>query len=188
MGTSQPISFPAYISAVLRQGGVGVIPTDTIYGIVGSALDPAVVKRIYRLRRRDLKKPFIILIDSPAALRKFGIKLDKYKKAFLEEAWPGPISIILPAPAEELKYLHRGKRSLAFRVPADPVLRSMLRNTGPLVAPSANPEGQPPARTLAEAQKYFGADVEFYLDAGRVAGKASTLIDLTGDEPVVIRK
>lgn len=188
MSTLKEHKFPAYIAEVLRQGGVGVILTDTIYGVAGSAMDPETVQRIYRLRKRNSKKPFIILIPSVASLKKFGVKLDKYHRAFLGTAWPGPISVILPVPGKKFEYLHRGKRSLAFRVPADPSLRSFLRRTGPLVAPSANPEGQRPARTIKEAQKYFGPNVEFYMDAGRVAGKASTLIDLTGSEPVVLRK
>jgi L-threonylcarbamoyladenylate synthase len=180
--------FPKYISDVLRQGGVGVIPTDTIYGLVGSALDRKVVERIYKLRKRNTKKPFIILIPATASLKAFGVKLDKYHKAFLDEAWPGPVSIILPVAAKELTYLHRGKRSLAFRVPASPEVRALLKRTGPLVAPSANWEGKNPAVTIKEAQKFFGPGVEFYMDAGRIKSKASTLIDLTKKEPIILRK
>lgn len=181
-------NFPKYIADVLRQGGVGVIPTDTIYGIVGSAGDKKTVERIYKLRKRNSKKPFIILIPSAVGLKNFGVKLDKYHKAFLKEAWPGPISVILPTPAAKYKHLHRGTKSLAFRVPASSKLRKLLEKTGPLVAPSANWEGQKPARTIKEAQKFFGPNVEFYMDAGRVIGKSSTLIDFTGKKPLILRK
>lgn len=172
----------------MRQGGVGVIPTDTIYGIVGSALDHKIVQRIYKLRKRNSKKPFIILISSAADLKSFGVKIDKYRKAFLKEAWPGPISVILPVAGKKYAYLHRGINSLAFRVPASPGLRDLLKRTGPLVAPSANREGKPPARTIKEAQKFFGSGVDFYMDAGRIVGKASTLIDLTGKVSAILRK
>jgi len=64
----------------------------------------------------------------------------------------------------------------------------LLLKTGPLVAPSANRAGKRPAQTIKEAQKFFGSDVEFYMDAGRITGKPSTLIDLTGAAPIVIRK
>jgi len=180
--------FPKYISDVLGRGGVGVIPTDTIYGVVGRAMDSRVVARIYKLRRRNAKKPFIVLVHSAATLKKFGVHLDKYHKLFLAEAWPGPVSVVLPVPVAKYKYLHRGNRSLAFRVPADAALRDLLRRTGPLVAPSANWEGQRPARTIKEAQKFFGSHVEFYVDGGRAAGKPSTLIDFTGKKPVILRK
>lgn len=182
------LNFPKYIADVLRQGGVGVIPTDTIYGIVGAASEKKTVERIYKLRRRNSEKPFIILISAIADLKKFGVKLDKYHQAFLKEAWPGPISVILSAPDKKLAYLHRGKKSLALRLPSEPALCALIKKTGPLVAPSANWEGERPARTIKEAQKFFGPDVEFYMDAGRIVSKASTLIDFTGKEPVVLRK
>lgn len=182
------LNFPKYIADILRQGGVGVIPTDTIYGIVGSALIPKTVERIYKLRRRNSKKPFIVLTPSVAELKKFGVKLDKYHLAFLKEAWPGPISVALSVVAAKYKYLHRGARSIAFRVPDSKELRKLLEKTGPLVAPSANWEGKKPASTIKEAQRFFGPDVEFYMDAGRVTGKPSTLIDFTGNAPVVLRK
>jgi len=180
--------FPKYISEVLRQGGVGVIPTDTIYGIVGNALDPKVIARIYKLRKRNPQKPFIILIPSILVLKKFGVKLNAYQRMFLKEAWPGPVSVILKIPSKKYKYLHRGTGSLAFRIPDTPTLRALLVQTGPLVAPSANWEGRPPAHTIKSAQDFFGSGADFYLDAGRVAGKPSTLIDLTGPTPIVLRK
>lgn len=181
-------NFSKYITDALRSGSVGVIPTDTIYGVVGSAAEKKTVERVYKIRRRGPKKPFIILIHSAVALKEFGIKLDKYHRQFLKEAWPGPISVVLPVTDKRFAYLHRGGKSLAFRVPADPALRAMLAKTGPLVAPSANTEGSRPATTIQEAQKYFGPNVEFYMDAGRIAGKPSTLIDFTGKQPVILRK
>jgi L-threonylcarbamoyladenylate synthase len=181
-------SFPKYIADVLVRGGVGVIPTDTIYGIVGSALDKKTVERIYKLRKRNAKKPFIILIPSVSALGKFGVKLNKYHKAFLNEAWPGPISVVLSVAGKKYAYLHRGKNSLAFRIPASPQLQALLKKTGPLVAPSANWEGKKPAETIQEAQRFFGPNVEFYMDSGRVKSNPSALIDFTGKAPIVLRK
>src|SRR5258708_4354978 len=103
----------------INEGGVGVIPTDTIYGIVGSALNPEAVEKIYRLRKRATDKPFIILISSIADLDKFGVKPSQKQKEFLEKNWPNPLSVILPVLDEKFKYLHRGKDSLAFRMPKD---------------------------------------------------------------------
>jgi L-threonylcarbamoyladenylate synthase len=182
------LRFPQYVVTALQQGGVGVIPTDTIYGVAGSAMQPKVVERIYRLRQRDLQKPFIVLIPSIAALQQFGVRLDEYRRAFLNEAWPGPVSIILPTILKKYRYLHRGKNSLAFRMPAPSELRALLRKTGPLVVPSANPAGKTPATTIKKAQEYFGSEADFYMDVGRLSGKASTLIDMTGKEPVILRK
>jgi len=126
------------IAEILKSGGIGVMPTDTIYGLVGSALSKKTVLRIYKVRQRDLRKPFIVLIGSLGDLKKFGVKLNPRHLAFLRKIWPGPVSVILPCTGREFYYLHRGTRSLAFRLPKDKGLINLLKKTGPLVAPSAN--------------------------------------------------
>lgn len=162
----------------INEGGIGVIPTDTIYGIVGSALNEQAVEKIYTLRKRVTDKPFIILISSIDDLEKFEVKLSDSQKDFLEKNWPNPLSIILPVAADKFQYLHRGKKSLAFRIPKDSELIELLKETGPLVAPSANIEGEKPAETIEEAKTYFGNGVDFYIDRGTLTGEPSTLIEL----------
>jgi L-threonylcarbamoyladenylate synthase len=175
------------IADLLGAGGVGIMPTDTIYGIVGSALDKKAVERIYRLRKRDLKKPMIILIAGIGDLKLFGVKVDRGTEKNLKDVWPGKVSVILPCPAGKFSYLHRGTKTLAFRLPKPLRLRELLRTTGPLVAPSANLHGMPPARTIAEAKKYFADKVDFYADAGRLHSKPSTLIKIEQGRIVVVR-
>ncbi|MDP3974269.1 MAG: L-threonylcarbamoyladenylate synthase [Candidatus Daviesbacteria bacterium] len=162
----------------LKNGGIWVIPTDTIYGIVGSALNSKTVEGIYQLRKRSLDKPFIILISSIKDLEMFGIKLTQHQRDFLQSHWPNPLSVILPISSKNFEYLHRGTESLAFRMPKDEKLTELLKQTGPLVAPSANFEGRKPSQTLAEAKKYFGNRVDYYHDSGRISAKPSTLIKL----------
>lgn len=173
---------------LLRRGGIGIIPTDTIYGIVGSALKIKTVERIYRLRKRNRKKPMIILISSIANLKCFGINVDSKTKKILKRFWPGKVSIVLPCPSKKFAYLHRGTKTLAFRPPAKESLRAFLRKTGPLVAPSANPEGRPLAKTIREAKRYFGEKVDFYIDGNRLAARPSKLIALHKGNIVVLRK
>ncbi len=173
---------------ILLAGGVGVMPTDTLYGIVGTALKINTVKRIYALRRRDPKKPMIVLIAAPEEVRRFGIRLDARTKKILRKLWPGKVSVILPCRSKKFFYLHRGTRTIAFRVPKLAWLRALLKKTGPLVAPSANWEGRPSAKTVREARKYFGSHVAFYLDAGRRAGKPSTLVQIKNGKMAVLRE
>ncbi len=173
---------------MIKKDGVGVLPTDTLYGIVGSAFSKRVVERIYALKGRNTKKPFIVLIHSILDLKKFGIKIAPAQKKILDSVWPGPVSVILPCPQKKFEYLHRGTKSLAFRLPKNRMLREILKKTGPIVAPSANPEGLPPAATVAEARKYFGGSVDFYLAGGRKVGKPSKIISLLGPESEVLRK
>lgn len=176
------------IVAIIKKGGVGVIPTDTLYGIVGSARTPQAVERIYNLRKRDLKKPFIILISSLKSLEEFGIHVSTPRRKILKNLWPGPISIILPCPSKRYQYLHRGTKTLAFRIPAKHDLREFLKHTGPLVAPSANIAGKPPARSLSQAKSYFKNSLDFYLSGEKQKSKPSTLIAFKGRKLEIIRK
>ncbi len=177
------------IIKLLKAGQVGVMPTDTIYGIVGSALNPETVEEIYVLRKRDKDKPFIILISSIDDLKKFEVKLTKEQKDFLEKNWPNPLSVILAVHVENLDYLHRGRNSLAFRMPKDEALRELLKQTGPLVAPSANVAGVKPAEEIGEARKYFDDKIAFYVDGGKLKSKPSTVIQLYEDgSRLVLRK
>ena len=178
---------------ILRNGGVGVMPTDTIYGLVGSALLPGTVKRIYKLRKRNLKKPMIILIGSLRDLELFKVRLTGNEKNLLDKLWPGKVSVVLPLPAgrqvvQKFSYLHRGTKSLAFRLPRLKWLRQMLLETGPLVAPSANWEGKKPATTVKEARKYFSWAADFYFDRGKLDSSPSTLVSLKNGRVRVLRE
>lgn len=169
------------ILPILTAGGIGVLPTDTLYGLVGSALSKKTVEQIYELRKRDLKKPMIILVASLHDLKLFGLKLTATQKKFLQKVWPGKVSVVLACPDKKVAYLHRGTKSLAFRVPADEALRKFLKKAGPLVAPSANLAGEKPAETYVEAQRYFRDKIDFYVDAGTLKSKPSTIVKLSSD-------
>lgn len=172
---------------VLESNQIFVIPTDTIYGIVGSALNPEIVEKIYKLRKRTPSKPMVILISSFDDLKKFNINLNDEQNRLLQKIWPNPVSVIMPIEDPRFEYLHRGKKSLSFRMPKSKWLQNVLKASGPLVAPSANFEGEKPADTIDEARKYFGDSVE-YIDGGALISKPSTLIEFEGDEIKILRE
>lgn len=182
------MKIPKIIIKILKKGGIGILPTDTIYGVVGSAFNEKTVERIYKVRKRGKKKPFIILISDLKDLKIFGIKIKSFQKKLIKKFWPGPMSLILECKKKKFFYLHRGKKSLAFRVPKPKWLRNLLRKTGPLVAPSANIAGSEPAKTIKKAKKYFGSKIDFYFDAGKIDKKPSTLIDIRKKEIKILRK
>lgn len=167
----------------IKGGKIGVIPTDTIYGIVSSALNKKSVERLYKIRKRNLKKPMIVLISSIKSLNLFNVKIDK---KIIDKYWPGKVSIIVPV--KKFEYLHRGKKSLAFRLPKDKNLIELLKISGPIVAPSANIEGKKPAETIGEAKKYFGEKIDFYFDIGKLKSKPSKIISLEKERIEVVRK
>lgn len=171
--------------ALLRPGAIGVIPTDTVYGVAARASDKAAVSRLYELKKRD-DKPGTLIAADIGQLEELGLK-HRYLKA-VEQFWPGAVSVVIPASDPTLKYLHRGRASLAVRVPADKTLRAMLKKTGPLVTSSANQPGEPPANTIKEAKAYFGAGVDFYTDGGDLSGhQPSTIIRILDDAIEVLR-
>lgn len=174
----------------LKKGGVGVMETDTVYGIVGQALRESTVRRVSALKNRSPQKSYIILISSVADLRSFSLDLSRKKLQILRALWPGPISIILPCKKPSLTYLHKGRNSLAFRMPRARWLREILRETGPLIASTANPEGCSPPKSLIEARAYFGDKVDFYCgpNVESIFSRASTLIELFGNDIVIKRK
>lgn len=179
------------LALLLKEGVVAVMPTDTIYGICANAFHKKAVTKVYRLRKRNPKKPCIILISKIDELQKFGIKLTKKKKEFLQKIWPGKISFILPISSlsakKKLKYLHRGTNSLAFRLPKSKLLLKILSVSGPLIVPSANWENYPSATTINEAKKYFGNQVIYY-PSGKITDKPSTVIELQNDKIKIIRE
>ena len=170
---------------VLKENSVAVMPTDTLYGVVGRAENKNVVERIYKIRKRNPEKPCIILIGDTGELQKFGIVLTSKQKKEIKK-YQEPTSFVLDCPNEKFAYLHRGTKTLAFRIPSQKSLRELLLKTGPLIAPSANPEALLPAETISEAKKYFGDSVDLYIDGGKLSGKASKIIKLNKDGSISI--
>lgn len=173
---------------LLNSGGIAVLPTDTIYGIHASALNPEAVEKIYQVKDRSHSKPMIVLISSIDDLNKFGVNPTSEVRKILEKIWPNPISVILPISNPGLEYLHRGTNSLAFRIPNNQFLLNLLKETGPLASTSANPEGQKPAENIEEAREYFGDSVDFYLDAGELRSIPSTVLKLEDGKFKVLRQ
>lgn len=173
------------LESTLKNDGIAIIKTDTIYGIVGRADREDVVERIFAIKGRTPSKSPIILIDSLDQL------FDTYSSNLLETItryWPGKFSLILPS-ANAPTWIVRGNHSVAYRLPENAWLRELIRATGPLIAPSANPEGAVPATTIDEARRYFGDAIDWYEDGGTVTDNTpSTIISLSLDgTPTQIR-
>lgn len=171
----------------LNDGGIVVLPTDTMYGLVARASDRQAVERLYSLRGRAPEKPCVVLVAGRWQISDVSLWTPKHKE-LADRHWPGPLSLVAPtAKAED--YLHRGTHTLAYRVPAHSALRKLLASTGPLIAPSANREGEKPATTIQEAQNYFGNQVDGYVDGEVLAGDApSTVAGVVDDEVYIFRQ
>lgn len=169
---------------LLRYGAVGVLPTDTVYGLVCRAADQSAVTRLYQLKHRE-KKPGTLVAASIDQLVELGLKR-RYLKA-VEQYWPGPVTVVVPTDNPKLVYLDQSRGSLAVRVVDDAKLVKLLEQTGPLLTSSANQPAQPPANTISEATNYFGETIDFYVDGGDLSSrKPSTLVRIIDDTVEVL--
>jgi L-threonylcarbamoyladenylate synthase len=175
------ITFPDILSPklieMIQAGAVGVLLTDTLYGIVAPAANEQAVERVFQVKHRNDAKPPIVLIGDTSQLFD---PLPEGVDPTIGGLWPGKNSVILPSPSAPA-WLVRGSKGVSYRLPDDTRLQQLLKQTGPLIAPSANPEGQPPARSIGEAQGYFGDQVDFYVDGGvAINDQPSSLYSLAG--------
>lgn len=167
----------------LLAGKVGIMPTDTVYGIVAAAGNETAVAKLYGLKHR-LHDPGTVIAASVEQLVELGLK-QRYLKP-VEHFWPGSVSVIIPS--HELAYIHLGKGGIAVRIPSQPELLTLLQQTGPLLTTSANHRGEPTATNLAEAEAYFGDQVDFYVEGGDLTDhKPSTLIRIVDDAVEILR-
>lgn len=186
--TRMSTDYDTQLCKCLRDGGVVVMPTDTLYGVCACSAYPSAVDRVYQLKQRDPAKPCIILIDSIAALRSFGVVPTREQQSILAHVWPGPSSVVIETSAgSDCSYLHRGTDTLAFRLPDNLRLRQFIARSGPLIAPSANRAGESPARSVSEAYAAFGDEVDRYMDGGLCDGGVSRLVSVVGNECRVLR-
>lgn len=179
-------NFDDKVVELLSSGGIGFMPSDTIYGLSCRALDEHAVQNLRDLKSRTESKPLIVLISSLDQLKDLGMLsagldvMDKY--------WPGPVSLEWNASTSPA-WLHPGRDTFAIRMPAKKELLDLIEKVGPIVSTSANPEGSDPAKSLSEARAYFGASLDFYVDVGIIQNPlSSTLVRLLNGRFEVLRQ
>lgn len=163
----------------IKSGRIGVIPTDTIYGIVASVRFPESIEKVYRLTKRPQSKPFILLISDTRQLKELGISINDEQRLALSELWPGAVSAILPCVSADMEYLHRGTKTLAVRLPDLRWLRDVVEKTGPIIATSANMSGEPTPDNIADIKTRLPG-LDFYV-AGETGDRPSKLVKIEKD-------
>lgn len=167
------------IARYLNEGKVGVMPTDTIYGLHCTISSEEGYYKIFDLKQREENKPLIILISRVEQLESiFDVRMTKYIFNVLKQYWPGPNSII---------FTNRSEQTICCRIPKDIFLQNLMKLTGPLFSTSANITGLEPATELKHAQEYFGDNVDFYVDGGKLLNRASSIFKLNGDKLTQVR-
>ena len=174
---------------VLRAGGVVAIPTETVYGLAADVANPAAIARVYAIKGRPAEHPLIVHVADLAAATGYAAELTPALRALAQRFWPGPLTAIVARGPRTPHAVTGGQETVALRVPAHPVARAILAAFGgALAAPSANRFGRVSPTTAEHVRADLGDAVDVVVDGGPCeVGVESTIVDLTGAVPAVLR-
>ena len=179
----------AAAAGAVRAGRLVVIPTDTLYGIGADAFDAESVSQLLRAKGRGREMPPPVLISATTTLHALAGDLPGWAEGLVEHYWPGPLTIVARQQPSLRWDLGETRGTVAVRMPDDDRALELLGRTGPLAVSSANLTGEPAALDADDAERMLGDSVEVVLDGGASPGAAaSTIVDCTGDAPVVLRE
>jgi L-threonylcarbamoyladenylate synthase len=173
----------------VTSGSVVVLPTDTLYGIGADAFNPDAVSSLLAAKGRGRNMPVPVLVGSWSTIDGLVSSVSGAARELIEAFWPGALTLVVEHAPSLAWDLGDARGTVAIRMPLHPVALELLAQTGPMAVSSANITSMPPATTVQQAYEQLGESVSVYLDGGKVpAGQASTIVDLTGSVPVVLRE
>ncbi len=175
---------------VLREGGVIVYPTETLYGLGADALREPAVRRVFEIKGRPARQPIPIIIAEEGMLDRVAASVPDVARELAAVFWPGPLTLVLRARPELPRVLLGGGDTVGVRVSGSRLCRELSRLLdGPITATSANVSGGSDLRTAEEVAKVLGDKVDLILDAGPArTDRPSTIVDCTGRVPRVLRE
>lgn len=187
-GSAPDEAVVARAAGVLAAGELIVYPTETLYALGGLGLLAVAARRVRLAKGRADEKPLPLIVADTEAARGLCRSWPAAADALAARFWPGPLTLVLPASARVPFEVTAGTGTVAIRVSGLALARALSRAVGPLVSTSANRAGEPPAVTCSEALAAVGAAIALALDGGTCTGAPSTIVDLTGDRPAVLRE
>ena len=175
--------------SALRSGGVVAFPTETFYGLAVDPRSTLAVRRIFELKRRPADQPLPLIAGSVEQIVDHVGTMTPLAARLASRGWPGPLTLIIPASARLCADVHLSTGRVAVRVPSDRVARALARTAGhAITSTSANFSGNPPASTPERVVTAFASDIDVLIDSGPTpAGLPSTIVDATGDTPILVR-
>ncbi len=173
---------------VLVAGGVVVLPTDTVYGLAALPDDGDAMARLFELKGRAATVPVAVLCATPMQALSIAGTVSSTAAVLAGRHWPGPLTLVLPRDPDLDWDLGEPRSTIGVRCPDHRLVRRVAERTGPIAATSANRHGQPTPSTAADAAASLTGAVELVVDGGEIVGSASTVVDATGPEPVVLRE
>jgi L-threonylcarbamoyladenylate synthase len=176
-------------STYLQQGQLVAIPTETVYGLAGNALDVKAVSAIFETKNRPSFDPLILHVASLEQVNPFVSSFPEKLKRLAEAFWPGPLTVLLPRQASVPDLVTSGLDRVAVRVPNHPLTLALLAQLDfPLAAPSANPFGYISPTQAAHVEAQLGTQIPYILDGGACAvGLESTIVGMEREQVVIYR-
>jgi L-threonylcarbamoyladenylate synthase len=173
---------------ILQRGGIVAFPTDTVYGLGALAFNHNAIESIYTAKNRPIEKAIPILIGDLSDLDKVADDIPNMALRFAARFWPGPLTCVVPK-KQTLPLAVSATHTVAVRIPDHHAARTLLRAAGPMAVTSANISGQPSPSTAQEVYEQLNGHIPLILDDGKTKGGIpSTLVDCTGEEPVILRE
>ncbi|MFC1847215.1 L-threonylcarbamoyladenylate synthase [Chloroflexota bacterium] len=176
--------------SILRQGGLVAFPTDTVYGLGAGACLPDAIEQVYEVKERPRNMALPLLLADASQLTDFAGPVPPLAWLLIREFLPGALTLVLPKSDSVPDIITAGGATIAVRIPAHPVPIALSKGLGtPIVGTSANLSGRPSPLTADEVHSQLGSKVDLIIDGGHCpGGKESTVVDLTGETPVVLRE
>ena len=175
---------------VLRDGGIIVFPTETVYGIGAAATSSFGPQEIIDIKMRPASKPLPWLVETEGALDIYGVDVPGYAHNLAKKYWPGPLSLVVIASDKVGRDFRDARGTVALRCPDHDLVQELIRAAGaPIITTSANTSGKPAPGSFTELEERIIASADLTLDGGETHhGIASTVVDCTGDTPSIIRE
>jgi tRNA threonylcarbamoyl adenosine modification protein (Sua5/YciO/YrdC/YwlC family) len=174
-------------TSVLDAGALAVLPTDTLYALAADALDEDAAHRVFDVKARAADQALPVCVGGFEGVEHVA-HATPLARRLAEAFWPGALTLVLRAKPWVPDAVTAGGGTVAVRAPAHAYALQLARHFGPFTVTSANRSGQPPAADVASARAALGADVELYVDGGRLGGTPSTIVDCAGPEARVLRE
>lgn len=176
------------ITHELQQGNLVITPTDTIYGILADALNPAAVEKVKIAKQRDTHKPLLLLMSDLAMLRAYTEALTPLEQGIIETYFPGPLTILLPKNAKISDKITGGSPLVGIRIPNHPELLEIIRTLGrPLISTSANLADEPSITNPKQLSPKLLQHISYVEDAGTINNPPSTLIKVENEQVKILR-
>lgn len=179
-----------YSAEIIKNGGIVVFPTETVYGIGTNGLDKEAVERLYKIKERPLNKPISLLVSDYEMIEKVVKDINELEYKIMKKFFPGPLTIILNKKDIVPDIVTSGGSTVGIRMPEEEITRKLIEYAGvPIAAPSANISGKASGIDLQEIVKEFGDKVDYYIDGGKSKiGIGSTIVKVENNTIKILRE